>query len=66
LFAAPWTDGKNVTFVYNKKYIDGEGIAAETKEATAVCYMTAALVLGMFSDDQGKQRLSDIATNMLQ
>lgn len=35
------------------------------KEATAVCYMTAALVLGMFGDDQGKQRLSDISTNML-
>ena len=39
---------------------------AEPKEAAAVCYMTAALVLGMFGDDQGKQRLSDIATNMLQ
>ena len=41
-------------------------ISAEEKEATAVCYMAAALVLGMFGDDQGKQRLSDISTNMLQ
>ena len=39
---------------------------AEPKEATAVCYMAAALVLGMFEDDNGKQRLSDISTNMLQ
>lgn len=66
LFAKPWTDDKSVTFTFNKKYIDGEGITAETKEAAAVCYMAAAIVLGMFSDDQGKQRLSDIATNMLQ
>jgi hypothetical protein len=41
-------------------------LKADPKEATAVCYMTAALVLGMFGDDQGKQRLSDISTNMLQ
>ncbi|MEE1092194.1 MAG: hypothetical protein UHZ01_03835 [Prevotella sp.] len=40
-------------------------IGAEEKEATAVCYMAAALVLGMFGDDQGKQRLSDISTNLL-
>lgn len=40
-------------------------IGAEEKEATAVCYMTAALVLGMFGDDLGKQRLSDISTNLL-
>lgn len=53
------------TVLYNKGY-DGKSLSAETKEATAVCYMTAALVLGMFGDDQGKQRLSDISTNMLQ
>lgn len=41
-------------------------LKADPKEATAVCYMAAALVLGMFGDDQGKQRLSDISTNMLQ
>lgn len=51
---------------YNKEYNPSQGINAEPKEATAVCYMTAALVLGMFGDDQGKQRLSDISTNMLQ
>lgn len=51
--------------LYNKGY-DGKSLSAEAKEATAVCYMTAALVLGVFGDDQGKQRLSDIATNMLQ
>lgn len=41
-------------------------LTASPKEAAAVCYMTAALVMGMFGDDQGKQRLSDISTNMLQ
>ena len=51
---------------YNGTYDTAEGLEAEPKEATAVCYMAAAIVLGMFSDDQGKQRLSDIATNMLQ
>ena len=51
--------------IFNTKY-DGETLNTEPKEATAVCYMTAALVLGMFGDDQGKQRLSDISTNMLQ
>lgn len=51
---------------YNGTFDAGEGIAAEPKEATAVCYMTAAIVLGMFGDDNGKQRLSDISMNMLQ
>lgn len=54
----------DITMIYNKVYMDS--VDAEPKEATAVCYMTAALVLGMFGDDQGKQRLSDVATNMLQ
>jgi hypothetical protein len=54
----------SVNIIYNAKY-DGANLNAEPKEATAVCYMTAALVLGMFGDDQGKQRLSDIATNLL-
>lgn len=53
-----------ITMIYNKVYADS--INAEPKEATAVCYMTAALVLGMFGDDNGKQRLSDISMNMLQ
>lgn len=53
------------TVLYNKGY-DGKSLSAETKEATAVCYMAAALVLGMFGDDTGKQRLSDVSTNMLQ
>jgi hypothetical protein len=64
LYAIPSTG--DATIVYNAKYNASEGITAEPKEATAVCYMTAALVLGMFGDDLGKQRLSDIATNMLQ
>ena len=51
---------------YNGTYDTTEGLEAEPKEATAVCYMTAAIVLGMFGDDQGKQRLSDISMNMLQ
>ena len=50
---------------YNAVY-DGKEISADDDTATAVCYMTAALVLGMFGDDAGKQRLSDIATNILQ
>ncbi len=55
----------SLNIMYNAKY-NGVKLNAEPKEATAVCYMTAALVLGMFGDDQGKQRLSDISTNMLQ
>ena len=55
-----------VKFVYNKAYDSAEGLAASAKEATAVCYMAAAIVMGFFGDDAGKQRLSDIATNMLQ
>lgn len=51
---------------YNGTFDSAEGITAEPKEATAVCYMTAALVLGMFGDDNGKQRLSDISMNILQ
>lgn len=58
--------GSEAVVVYNAKYNAYNGINAEPKEATAVCYMTAALVLGMFGDDQGKQRLSDISMNMLQ
>lgn len=56
---------------YNAEYKkpeddDTAALTASPKEAAAVCYMTAALVMGMFGDDQGKQRLSDISTNMLQ
>ena len=63
--------GANGTVVFNAKYtkpteVDTEALTASPKEAAAVCYMTAALVLGLFGDDQGKQRLSDISTNMLQ
>lgn len=61
------------TFImeYNAEYkqpTDANAVAltASPKEAAAVCYMTAALVMGMFGDDLGKQRLSDISTNMLQ
>lgn len=61
------------TFImeYNAEYKQPENddtaaLTASPKEAAAVCYMTAALVMGMFGDDQGKQRLSDISTNMLQ
>ena len=49
---------------YNAAY-DGTGINADDDTATAVCYMTAALVMGMFGDDAAKQRLSDISTNIL-
>jgi hypothetical protein len=61
------------TFImeYNAEYkqpteANAVALTASPKEAAAVCYMTAALVMGMFGDDQGKQRLSDISTNMLQ
>lgn len=61
------------TFImeYNAEYkkptdTNTVALTASPKEATAVCYMTAALVMGMFGDDQGKQRLSDVSTNMLQ
>lgn len=55
---------------YNAEYkkptdADAVALTASPKEATAVCYMTAALVCGMFGDDNGKQRLSDISTNLL-
>ena len=44
-------------FEYNKNYDkEEEFLSADLKEATAVCYMTAALVMGMFGDDAGKQR----------
>ena len=51
---------------YNAEYNETDGLAAETREETAVCYMTAALVCGIFEDDNAKKRLSDIATNMLE
>ena len=52
--------------LYNGVYDGANLYPRGEKEATAVCYMAAALVLGMFGDDLGKQRLSDVATNMLQ
>lgn len=68
----PTVEG-NDTFImeYNAEYKKPENdntvaLTASPKEAAAVCYMTAALVMGMFGDDNGKQRLSDISTNMLQ
>lgn len=62
---APWNEEEPVNITYNAQYDAETGINAEPKEATAVCYMTAALVLGMFGDDNGKQRLSEISTNLL-
>lgn len=50
---------------YNAVY-DGKNLNAEEREAAAVAYMAAALVMGFFEDDNGKQRLSDISTNILQ
>lgn len=49
--------------------IDGDMfnvLNAGDKEVAAVCYMAAALVMGMFGEDNAKQRLSDISTNILQ
>lgn len=50
---------------YNKTY-NGTILNAGERETAAVVYMAAALVMGFFEDDNGKQRLSDISTNMLQ
>lgn len=45
---------------------DGIQLHAEERETAAVAYMAAALVMGYFEDDNGKQRLSNIATEYLQ
>lgn len=50
----------------NVAYNSEVGLNAEEREANAVVYMAAALVLGFFEDDNGKQRLSNIATEFLQ
>lgn len=57
---------EKIDIEYNTTVATNSSINALPKEATAVCYMAAALVCGMFGDDNGKQRLSDIATNLLQ
>lgn len=66
LYNAKYNPYKTNAETGKKELDENYELNAEPKEAAAVCYMTAALVLGMFGDDQGKQRLSDIATNMLQ
>lgn len=63
---APWEEKYPVYITYNGVYNSSEGLKAEPKEATAVCYMTAALVMGIYGDDNSKQRFSDLAVNMLQ
>lgn len=51
---------------YNVVYDANEGIEARPKEATAVCYMAAALVCGFFGDVTDKQILMEMANGMLQ
>lgn len=50
---------------YNAKY-DGVSLNAREKEAVAVCYMTAAVVMGYFGEDNAKGKLSEIAVGMLE
>lgn len=64
IYAEPYPEGR-MTCVYNKKYSADEGLNAGEREALAVCYVTAAIVMGVFGDDAAKQRLNDVATNML-
>ena len=64
LVCMPSKGGLDTNSEYNAAY--DNGITADSKEATAVCYMAAALVLGLFGDNEGKQRLSDISINILQ
>lgn len=50
---------------YNVVYDANEGINARPKEATAVCYMAAALVCGFFGDVTDKQILMEMANGIL-
>lgn len=58
------TDKTEISF--NKKYSPEEGINAATKEATAVCYVTAAIVMGIFGDDGAMKRLNELAIQFLE
>ncbi|MBE6298528.1 MAG: hypothetical protein E7088_08650 [Bacteroidales bacterium] len=49
----------NVNVAYNGQ------LNSDEREITAVVYMAAAFVMGYFENDNGKQRLSEIATNYL-
>lgn len=64
IYAIP--SDSSATIMFNAVYDKTVGLNAETKEAMAVCYMTAAIVMGIFENDNAKQRLSDISIGMLQ
>lgn len=51
---------------YNARYDDSVGLSAREKEAVAVCYMAAAVVMGYFGEDNAKGKLSEIAVGMLE
>lgn len=50
---------------YNTEYVATEGMNARPKEAAAVCYMAAAIVMGLFGDENAKKSISEVAMNML-
>ena len=52
------------TLEYNALYNEGV-LNAEPKEAAAVCYMAAAIVMGLFGDENAKKSISEVAVNML-
>ena len=55
-----------VSVFYNKTYNKNSGLGCGEPVSTAVCYMAAAIVLGLFGDEMGEKRLSELSTTMLQ
>lgn len=58
IYCAP--TGDNVAFMYNAKL--GESFLGDENAANAVVYMAASLVLAYFEDDNGKNRLAELAS----
>lgn len=52
-------------FHYNCTYAKEDGLNGEERAVSAVTYMAAALVMGMFENDNALKRLSDIAMQFL-
>lgn len=53
-----------IDYEYNATY-DGAVLNADEKMAKAVVYMAAALVMAFFENDNGKQRLSELAMSFV-
>lgn len=58
--------GVEVSIRYNAKYDKDTGLKATEKEATAVCYMAAALTAEILGDVDTMNRLAEITTGLLQ